>query len=82
MHFSIDVCIDFMYNKSKLREQRKGEKKMKEAIKKLESKGYYIDNQFDGWFGTFPDRFELHKGDEIVMDNLSESQVISLAEIL
>ena len=44
---------------------------MKEAIKKLESKGYYIDNQF-----------ELHKGDEIVMDNLSESQVISLAEIL
>lgn len=82
MHFSIDICIDFMYNKSKLREQRKGEKKMKEAIKKLESKGYYIDNQFDGWFGTFPDRFELHKGDEIVMDNLSESQVISLAEIL
>lgn len=84
MHFSIDVCINFMYNKSKLREQskQKGEKKMKEAIKKLESKGYYIDNQFDGWFGTFPDRFELHKGDEIVMDNLSESQVISLAEIL
>ena len=28
---------------------------MKEAIKKLESKGYYIDNQFDGWFGTFPE---------------------------
>lgn len=55
---------------------------MKEAIKKLESKGYYIDNQFDGWFGTFPDRFELHKGDEIIMDNLSESQVINLAEIL
>lgn len=55
---------------------------MKEAIKKLESKGYYIDNQFDGWFGTFLDRFELHKRDEIVMDNLSESQVISLAEIL
>lgn len=84
MHFSIDIYIDSMYNKSKLREQskQKGEKKMKEAIKKLESKGYYIDNQFDGWFGTFPDRFELHKGDEIVMDNLSESQVINLAEIL
>ena len=82
MHFSIDICIDFMYNKSKLREQNKQEKKMKEAIKKLESKGYYIDNQFDGWFGTFPDRFELHKRDEIVMDNLSKSHVISLAEIL
>lgn len=26
MHFSIDVCIDFMYNKSKLREQSKQEK--------------------------------------------------------
>lgn len=26
MHFSIDVYIDFMYNKSKLREQSKQEK--------------------------------------------------------
>lgn len=38
MHFSIDVCINFMYNKSKLREQskQKGEKKMKELRKEIE----------------------------------------------
>jgi hypothetical protein len=38
MHFSIDVCIDFMYNKSKLREQSKQEKEKRrkedERIKK------------------------------------------------
>ena len=38
MHFSIDIYIDFMYNKSKLREQskQKGEKKMKELRKEIE----------------------------------------------
>ena len=55
---------------------------MKEAIKKLETKGYYIENQFDGWFGTLPDKYELHKDEETVMDMLTEAQVISLAEIL
>ena len=38
MYFSIDVCIDFMYNKSKLREQSKQEKEKRrkedERIKK------------------------------------------------
>ena len=29
MHFSIDMCIDFMYNKGKLREQSK-QKRRKE----------------------------------------------------
>jgi hypothetical protein len=35
MHFSIDVCIDFMYNKSKLREQsNQKRRKEDERIKK------------------------------------------------
>ena len=35
MHFSIDVCIDFMYNKSKLREQsNQKRRKEDEKIKK------------------------------------------------
>lgn len=55
---------------------------MKEAIKKLESKGYYIDNQFDGFTSTLSSEYELYKGEEIVIDHLSEAQVIALSNIL
>lgn len=55
---------------------------MKEAIERLESKGYYIDNQFDGFVSTLPDEYELYKGDNIVMDHLSEAQVIALSNFL
>lgn len=55
---------------------------MKEAINKLESKGYFVCNQFDGFYGTKEDEYELYKGDDIVMDNLSETQVIQLSNIL
>ena len=55
---------------------------MKEAIKKLESKGYFVENQFDGFYGTKKDEYELYKGDDIVMDNLSEAQVIALADLV
>lgn len=54
---------------------------MKNAIKKLESKGYHICNQFDG-FGTTENEYELYKDADVVMDHLSEMQVIQLAEIL
>ena len=55
---------------------------MKEAIKKLESKGYFICNQFDGFYGTKKDEYELYKGDDIVIDHLSEAQVIALADLV
>ena len=55
---------------------------MKEAIKKLESKGYFVCNQFDGFYGTKKDEYELYKGDDIVIDHLSEAQVIQLSNIL
>lgn len=56
---------------------------MKEAIKKLENKGYYIENMFDGFYGTLEDQYELQdESGKTVMTYLSKSQVISLANIL
>ena len=54
---------------------------MKEAIEKLEKKGYYVCNQYSG-FGTTENEFELYKGEEVVVDRLSEAQVIALAALL
>lgn len=56
---------------------------MKEAERKLYEKGYYLSNQFDGFFGTIPDQFELSDKDgNTVIDHLSEAQVIALLSIL
>ncbi len=56
---------------------------MKEAERKLYEKGYYLSNQFDGFFGTIPDQYELaDKEGNIVIDHLSEAQVIALSSIL
>lgn len=57
-------------------------KDMKEATTLLESKGYYLSNQFDG-FATLPDEYELSdENGNVVIDHLSESQVLQLSEIL
>lgn len=55
---------------------------MKEAENTLNSKGYYITNQFDGFYGTLANEYELYKNDECIMDHLSETQIIALAKIL
>lgn len=55
---------------------------MKDAERTLNNKGYFIMNQFDGFYGTLTNEYELCKGDECVMDHLSDSQVIALASIL
>lgn len=56
---------------------------MREAQKKLEAKGYYVSNQFDGFTGTLTDEFEIADcNGDVVMDHMSESQVIALANIL
>ena len=55
---------------------------MKEAINKLESKGYFVCNQFDGFTGTIENEYELYQGENIVMDHLSEAQVMQLSNIL
>ena len=55
---------------------------MKEAIRKLEIKGYFVCNQFDGFNGTIENEYELYKNDDVVMDHLSEAQVIALADLV
>ena len=57
-------------------------KDMKAAETLLESKGYYISNQFDG-FTTLPDEYELSDvNGNVVIDHLSEAQVLQISEIL
>ena len=57
-------------------------KDMKAAETLLESKGYYISNQFDG-FTTLPDQYELSDvNGNAVIDHLSEAQILQLSEIL
>ena len=57
-------------------------KDMKSATALLESKGFYISNQFDG-FATLPDEYELSDvNGNVVIDHLSEAQVLQFSEIL
>lgn len=57
-------------------------KDMKAAEALLESKGYYISNQFDG-FATLPDEYELSDvNGNVVIDHLSEAQILQISEIL
>lgn len=42
---------------------------MKDAERTLNNKGYFIMNQFDGFYGTLTNEYELYKGDECVMDH-------------
>lgn len=38
----------------------------KEIIRAVENKGYMVFNQFDGFYGTMDDRYELWKGETIL----------------
>ena len=86
--FIFPGCIFNLYKLLYIQQIKKGTaqaaryKGMKEAIKKLESKGYFVENQFDGFTSTLSDQYELYKGDEFVMAYLSEAQVIALSNIL
>lgn len=55
----------------------------KQAVRVLESKGYYIENMFDGFNSTLENEWELlnNEGD-ILMDHLSQAHIIQLARIL
>ena len=57
---------------------------MKEAIKKLENKGYYVSNQFYGFGAELgANEYELIDRDgNTVIDHLSEAQVVQLSNIL
>lgn len=56
---------------------------MREAEQMLYEKGYYLQNQFDGFLGTIANEYELaDKTGKTVIDHLSEAQVIALATLL
>lgn len=58
-------------------------KDMKTAETLLERKGFYLSNQFDGYFTTLPDEYELSDANgNVVIDHLSEAQVLQISEIL
>ena len=64
------------------KERKTKMKDMKAAEALLESKGYYISNQFDG-FATLPDEYELSDvNGNVVIDHLSEAQILQISEIL
>ena len=57
---------------------------MKEAIKKLENKGYFVENQFYGFGAELgADEYELSdRNGNTVIDHLSEAQVIALSDLI
>ena len=72
------------YNQTRIQKESEENnmKDMKTATTLLESKGYYISNQFDG-FTTLPDEYELSDvNGNVVIDHLSEAQILQLSEIL
>lgn len=55
----------------------------KQAVKALESKGYYIENMFDGFNSTLENEWELLSNEgNVLMDHLSQAHIIQLAKIL
>ena len=57
---------------------------MKEAIKKLENKGYFVENQFYGFGAELgANEYELSdRNGNTVIDHLSEAQVIAIADLV
>ena len=55
---------------------------LKESTQKLEDKGYFVCNQFDGFTSTLENEYELYKGENIIMDHLSLAQVMQLSNFL
>jgi hypothetical protein len=76
-----NFCIIQVSNEAQ-KERTTKMKDMKAAEALLESKGYYISNQFDG-FATLPDEYELSDvNGNVVIDHLSEAQILQISEIL
>lgn len=56
---------------------------MKEAEERLSKKGYYVSRQFNGYGASLGPDYEISNRDgKVVMDHLSEAQVIQFADII
>lgn len=56
---------------------------MKEAEERLSKSGYYVSHQFNGYGASLGPDYEISNSDgEVVMDHLSEAQVIQLSSII
>lgn len=55
---------------------------LRAAINKLLDKSYSVENQFDGYFGSIPGEYQISHNCDIIIDHLSEAQVIALSDIL
>ena len=63
--------------------QESEENNMNEIINALEAKGYMVCNQFNCFFGTLPDTYELYdKNGNIVADNLTKQDLIKACSTL
>ena len=63
--------------------QESEDNNMNEIINALEAKGYMVCNQFNGFFGTLPDTYELYdKNGNIVADNLTKQDLIKACSTL
>lgn len=57
-------------------------KDIKTITRELENKGYMLFNQFDGFYNTEKDLYEVWKGNNIIVDNMTvEKLEIFLKEL-
>lgn len=57
-------------------------KDIKTITKELENKGYMLFNQFDGFYNTEKDLYEVWKGNNIIVDNMTVEKLERFLEEL
>lgn len=55
---------------------------IKTLTRELENKGYMLFNQFDGFYNTEKDLYEVWKGDNIIVDNMTVEKLERFLEEL
>ena len=57
-------------------------KDIKTLTRELENKGYMLFNQFDGFYNTEKDLYEVWKGNNIIVDNMTVEKLERFLEEL
>lgn len=57
-------------------------KDIKTITRELENKGYMLFNQFDGFYNTEKDLYEVWKGNNIIVDNMTVENLEKFLEEL